>query len=301
MVNSFAPTEVIRPKSLAEAARILFENQGGTAKIVAGNTFLYDLAGHEGLADVKLLLDLSNLGLSFIKQSDIGVNVGAYTTFAEVANSPLARGGGRGIEALWECCSKITPPQVRNMGTVGGSLCSGVPFFDFPTTALALEPEITVYSTTGERKYSARDHFIDYFQTAVREDEVLTEVSFFFSPIRRKSASSFAKLGRTEVDFAVVNVACYLELEQNDECAVCRIALGSIANVPVRWQELENHLLGKKISTDVISKAIREIKVGLNPTPMVHATSEYKKMVIPIVARDCLMETIRRIEVYRAN
>jgi CO/xanthine dehydrogenase FAD-binding subunit len=301
MVNSFAPSAVIRPKTLAEAAQILFENRGGSARIVAGNTFLYDLAGHEGLTDVKLLLDLSNLGLSFIRQFGSGVKIGAYTTFTEVANSPLALVERRGLDALWECCSKITPPQVRNMGTVGGSLCSGVPFFDFPTTALALEPEITAYSMTGERKYSAREHFIDYFQTAVREDEVLTEVSFSYSLTRRKSASSFAKLGRTEVDFAVVNVACYLELEDDDECAVCRIVLGSVANTPVRWQELENHLLGKKISAEVLTKAIREVKVDLNPMPMVHATSEYKKMVIPIVARDCLLETIHRIECLSVN
>lgn len=294
MSGSFSPTQVIRPASLSEAARILSENPEGVARIVAGNTFLYDLAAHGGLTEVKLLLDLSELGLSFVKKSVDGVVIGSYTTFGQVANSPLRNDGPAGLEALWECCSKITPPQVRNMGTIGGSLCAGVPFFDFPTSALALEPEITAYSTNAERKYNARDHFVDYFQTAIREDEILTEV--FFPYTRRKSGSAFVKLGRTEVDFAVVNAASFLELAQNNECEVCRIAVGSVANTPIRWKELENFLIGKKISEDLISKAVHEIKFGLNPTPMPQASSEYKKLVVPVIVRDCLTEALHRIE-----
>ncbi len=292
--SSFSPRQVIRPASLAEAAQILFENKGGAARIVAGNTFLYDLAAHGGLTEVKLLLDLSQLGLSFLRKSDDGVVIGAYTTFGQIANSHLRHNGQAGLEALWECCLKITPPQVRNMGTIGGSLCAGVPFFDFPTSALALEPEITAYSMNGERKYNARDHFSDYFQTAIKEDEILTELSF--RTAREKSGSAFAKLGRTEVDFAVVNAASYLELDRNNECEACRIALGSVASTPVRWRELETFLVGKKISENLISKAVREIKFGLNPTPMIQASSEYKKLVIPIVVRDSLHEAFRRVE-----
>jgi aerobic carbon-monoxide dehydrogenase medium subunit len=292
--GSFSPSLVLQPSSIDEALKMLGEN-GDAARIVAGNTMIHDLAGHGALANVQVLIDISNLGLSYLK-NDGTLKVGAATTFTTISESPLAY--IKGLEALGECASKITPPQVRNMGTIGGSLCSGVPFLDMPTAIVALDPIMVVQSRSGSRRIESDSFFIDYFQTAVGQDEILVELEFRqHSDLNLAAGSSFAKMGRTEVDFAIVNVSTYLEVrEDGKECVSARVALGAVANTPIRWKELEANLIGRRLSLDGILSAIKETKVSIEPTPMIHASPEYKKLIIPVLARDSLFKSLSRIE-----
>ena len=287
----FRPRYLVRPSSVTEAVEILSKNDG-RARLVAGDTTLYDLAQHGGLDDVETLVDISGLGLDYVRDKEDEIEVGAATTFSKLAAFNLHR--RHGLQALFETARKITPPQVRNMGTIGGSLCTGIPFLDMPTTALALGGVITAISPRGERQIKSGDLFVDYFQTAIEPDEVLTSVSFPYSS--SKTGSSFIKLGRVTVDFAVVNVASYVALDRDKKCIDARVALGAVANTPIRWNTLEQKILGKMVEKELIVSTMNETKVDFEPSESLGAPTEYKKLVIPKLVRDSLLESLKRAE-----
>ncbi len=274
---------------MLEAAKILSEKHG-TARLVAGATTLYDLAQNEGLDDVKTLIDVSRLGLDYIIESDNGLKIGAATTFSEIAGYELSP--KRGLDALFETAAKITPPQVRNMATMGGALCCGIPFLDMPTTVLALGDEIEACSVRGTRKIHPKNHFLDYFQTSIEADEILTSVRFPYS--MGKAGSSFVKLGRVSIDFAVVNVASLIVLDESGECKEARVALGAVATTPIRWETLEKKLVGTRLNHDVIVNLMKEHRIDFEPSPSLHAPDEYKKLVIPKLVRDSLLGSVGR-------
>jgi aerobic carbon-monoxide dehydrogenase medium subunit len=285
----FNPEQVRRPASVDEAV-VLLKEGNGTARLVAGDTTLYDLAQHGGLDDVKTLIDLSRLGLSFVQDNEKELVVGAMTTFSELENTKSI--APRGLHALFETAAKITPPQVRNMATIGGSLCSGIPFFDMPTTVLALDGVIHTRSPRGERSIGADDFFVDYFQTAIEFDEIVTAVHF---PYAEQGSSSFVKLGRVTVDFAVVNVTTFLSLDRNGKCAFARIALGAVANTPIRWKTLEDKLVGSELTNEFIIGAVNESRLDFDPLPTLGAPSDYKRLVIPKLVRNSLLESLTRL------
>jgi carbon-monoxide dehydrogenase medium subunit len=286
----FNPEQVRKPASVDEAVIMLKEGDG-SARLVAGYTTLYDVVQHGGLDDVKTLIDGSGLGLSFIEEKDRELVVGAMTTFSQLESGNKSI-QSRGLHALFETAAKITPPQIRNMATIGGSLCSGIPFFDMPTTVLALGGVIYTKSPRGERRIAADDFFVDYFQTVIEFDEIVTAIHFPF--LEHESSSSFIKLGRVTVDFAVVNVATFLSLDRNGKCVLNRIALGAVANTPIRWKSLEAKLLERRLTKESIVEAVNETQLDFEPLPTLGAPSGYKKLVAPRLVRNSLLESLSR-------
>jgi CO/xanthine dehydrogenase FAD-binding subunit len=285
----FNPEQLLRPASVDEAVDIL-KRENGAARLVAGDVTLYDLAQHGGLDDVRTLIDMSKLGLSFIEDHENELVVGATTTFSELET--MRSKPARGLDALFETAAKITPPQVRNMATIGGSICSGIPFFDMPTAVLALGGVIHTRSPRGERSIASDSFFVDYFQTAIEFDEIVTSIHF---PYTEHGCSSFVKLGRVTVDFAVINVATWLSFDQKGKCIENRIALGALANTPVRWKSLEEKLVGKELTPEYIINTVKESKLDLEPLPTLGAPSDYKKLVAPKLVRDSLLESLNRV------
>ncbi len=305
-MSTFNPATFARPANIKEAAKILSE-EGSRARVVAGNTTLYELARQGGLSDVGILVDISKLGLSYIREeedddptydsqssfSSTTLHIGAATTFSKMAESRLL--AKPSYYALKESAMKITPPQVRNMGTIGGSACSGIAFYDMPPVLLALDSKMKVFSsTTGEKTIAAKDFFVDYFMTALSPEELLTEVVVEDKP---RSGSSFIKLGRTSVDFAVVNVAVRITLDESMRViSDARIGIGAISNVPVCANEASQMMIGQVASPELIrSAATLAGSVVEEPVPSVHGSSKYKKKVIPVLVRDALFSALDRI------
>lgn len=284
----YNPEQLLRPTSIKETVEIL-SKENGSARLVAGDTTLYDLAQHSGLDDVKTLVDISKLGLSYIKQNERDLEVGATTTFSELELSKL--NVGKGTQALFETAAKITPPQVRNMATIGGALCSGIPFLDMPATVLALDAEICTMSVRGERKIKSSEFFVDYFQTAVEPDEIVTSIKF---PLEDRSSSAFLKLGRVTIDFAILNVAAWIARNDDGTCRKARIALGAIANTPIRWKSLEGALVGKSLSEQDVIGLVEKANFDFEPLPSLGAPVEYKKLVIPKITKNVILECIKR-------
>jgi carbon-monoxide dehydrogenase medium subunit len=295
-MTHYNPLEVFRPSSSAEAVTLL-NSLGSSVRLVAGNTTLYEFARQGALADVVQLIDMERLGLNYVRRDPDSQElcIGAMTTFSQMTISPLL--GDPFYHAIPEAASKITPPQIRNTGTMGGSLCSGIPFYDMPPAVLALSGKVKAMSVKGERLININDFFQDYFVTALSPGEMVLEVRFPRPP--QNSASSFRKLGRTSVDFAVVNVATFLSVDPSSgKVSDARIALGAVSNVVTRAREAENVLIGRELDADskTIQEASEAAAADLEPSPSVHASSSYKKRVIPVIVRDTLMQTSSKLK-----
>jgi len=286
----YNPTVLERPSSINEAAQLL-KKWGSKARIVAGNTTIYELANQGGLDDVDTVIDLSKLNLNYITRYDGSLHIGAMTRFVELASSNLT--GNDSYFAAKEAAMKLTPPQIRNMATIGGSACSGIPFYDMPVTLLAIDAEFHATSSDeGERTIKAEDFFIDYFVTTLRAEELLTEI---VCPNKERSSSSFVKLGRTTIDFALVNAAVNITLEpKRNRMSEVRIALGAVAATPIRAKSAEDFLIGQEPSRENIIKAA-SLGLDFEPSPSLHASSKYKKRVIPILVRDALFAAVNRV------
>ncbi len=284
----YAPNTLLRPKSVEEAVTQL-KKWGQSARLVAGHTTLYELERGGALGDVQCLIDVSRLGLDYITLETSGIQIGAATTFSDLAKSPLLESPE--YFAVKETAGKITPPQIRNVGTLGGSICSGIPFYDMPTTLLALDAEVKVASADGALVLPIDDFFIDYFVTALSPESLVTGVEIARSTI---TGSSFTKIGRISADFAVVNAAARVQLDSHRRNIVSvRVALGAVARTPIRAVEAERVLQGKETSKSVVQLA-SSLAIPFDPTPSIHASSEYKKMVTPILVRDVLCSAIKR-------
>lgn len=285
----FDPSNLLRPKSIEEALLEL-KKQAGRARIVGGNTTLYELARQGALADVETLIDLGSLGLDYVKYSDRQFVIGCSTTLAEIAGSNTIRNSPCAF-ALSECAGKITPPQVRNMATIGGAICSAIPFYDMPTVLYSLDAKVRVLSLDrGTRELDMDSFFVDYFVTSLAPDEMVVEI---IVPNFSNNFSAFRKLGRTSADFAVVNAAARLGYdEETNRIVSARISLGAITSTPIRAKESEELLIGSAPNEKLIQEASRIALNGTEPTPSIHASSEYKKKIAAVLVRDVITSAL---------
>ena len=290
-------TQVARPTSVEEATELL-DQWGPTSRLVAGNTTIYEMARQGALADVDKLIDVMGLGLSYIKEDGVVLRIGSTTTFIEMAKSPLLEDPS--VFVVRETARKITPPQVRNMGTIGGAASSGIPFYDMPTSLLAVGARMKVYSKdAGERTIGVDDFFVDYFVTALSPKDLITE---FEIPFVRNSGSAFVKIGRTAVDFAMVNASARVTLDDSkSRIAGARVAIGAVAGRPVRATATEQVLSGATITKEKVAEAAKEAASNIDPTPSVHASANYKKKIIPVAVRDALLASIDRARTQKSK
>ncbi len=283
----YNPIYLDRPKDLGEALEILSEFRG-KAKLVGGNTSIYQVSRDDSLADIERLIDLSRLGLSYIRKEEDGIKIGATTTFSEISISPEFTSAR--FLSLNEMTNKITP-QVRSAATIGGALCCGVPYYDMPTVILGLGAMLKIKSVERDRVINIDDFFVDSGITAISPDEILFEVQL---ESHANSGSAFMKIGRVSVDIAMVNCAALVQLDESKtKIESVRISLGAVANTPVRSKEAEQIISGKTISQSKILEAAKA-SANFDPVSSIHASSIYKKRIIPILIRDSLTSAIQR-------
>ncbi|MDA4111113.1 MAG: FAD binding domain-containing protein [Thaumarchaeota archaeon] len=308
----FNPIELRKPSTLLEAVSDL-ATYGFDARIIAGNTALYELAAQGGLDDVHILIDSSRLGLDYIRSGTDGrLHVGATTTFSQLAKNKHCLQGRNA--ALGEAASRISPPQIRNMGTIGGSISIGLPFLDMPVTLLALDAEINVMSKDGRKTIKIDDFFVDYFTTALNPEDLITEIVFpeedgssekkeeerGGNSQRSVGFSAFIKIGRTTVDFAVINCAVCLEIERHESKSKsplvekARVALGCVGNKPIRRRDIEALLENSELNRATIESAAL-LPVDFEPSPSIHASPSYKKKMITVSVREALYTLLDRM------
>jgi aerobic carbon-monoxide dehydrogenase medium subunit len=271
-----AEFDYVAPESLDQALTALREG-GEDAKVLAGGHSLLPLMKLR-LAAPTLLVDLRKVpGLSGIERENGTVRIGAMTRHVEVANAGLGLPSAAAVT--------IADPQVRNRGTIGGSLAHGDPASDMPAILLAAEGAVTVRGQSGQREVAAADLFQDYLTTAVGEDEVLTEVRF---PALDGYGFGYQKFNRRQEDWAMVAVCAYVKRAGDGSCEDVRIGLTHMGSTPLRATAAEEALRGQALEARSIAAAADQAAEGTEPPADLNASADYKRHLARVLCRRAL-------------
>ncbi len=276
------------PKSLAEASRLLAQF-GGEGKILAGGHSLVPLMKLR-LAAPKHVIDIGRIAeLLYVREDNGNLQIGALTTHYQVESSELLK---TKCPLLPETAREIGDAQVRNKGTLGGSLAHADPAADWPAAVLALDAEIKAVSTRGERWIPAKEFFVDLLATALKSDEILTAVRVPSLP--SKGGDAYVKLHQPASGFAVVGVAARVVL--NEKGTVERVSVGvtGVAQKAYRASAAEAALLGKSPSSKRLEEAAAHAAEGVDPNSDLFASAEYRAHLARVYARRALEKALER-------
>jgi carbon-monoxide dehydrogenase medium subunit len=270
------PFDYVAPESLEETIQALADG-GEDAKLLAGGHSLIPLMKLR-LAAPSLLVDLRRVpGLHGIARQDGGWRIGAMTPHAELEHTPE-------LSLVSEAAGTIADPQVRNRGTIGGSLAHGDPASDLPAVMLVCEAEITAQGPDGERTLSAGELFQDYMETALQPTEVVTAVRL---PALDDWGFGYEKFNRRSEDWAMVAVSALVR-RSGDTCEDVRVGLTNMGSVPLRAAAVEEALRGQPLSADSIEQAAAQAAEGTEPPSDLNASSEYKRHLARVLCRRAL-------------
>jgi aerobic carbon-monoxide dehydrogenase medium subunit len=263
------------PESLDEAISLL--SQGGEdAKLLAGGHSLIPLMKVR-LAAPSMLVDLRKVpGVRGFDSDDSLLRIGAMTPHAQLAE---AKAG-----LLAETAGMIADQQVRNRGTIGGSLAHGDPASDLPAVVLAAEGSVVLRGPGGEREVAAAELFRDYLTTAVGADEVMTEVRV---PKLSHYGFGYRKFNRRAEDWAMVGV-CALVKDASGTCEDVRIGLTHMGSVPLRASAAEDALRGQPLDRERIAQAAEQAAEGTSPPGDLNASPDYKQHLARVLTRRAL-------------
>jgi len=282
----FRPSEYFAPVSIMETIKLL-EQHGEKSWLIAGGTDLLV----EKDPRVEVLIDITGLGLDYIKSDSQGVRIGATTTFAAIAASPALQKNPYVV--LAEAARQVGTPQTRNVATIGGNICHAVPSADSAPALLILEATLNIVGSSGERVVNIVDFFLDVRKDALSKHELLTEIQLPVLPAR--TGTAFTKKGRVAVaDLAVVNVAVRVTLNDDDTCQKARIALGAVAPVPLRARKAEAMLEGEKPREELLEKVAAQAAEEIKPISDVRSSAKYRKTLSQVLVARALREAVAR-------
>ena len=283
-----AAFEYIAPQSLDEAVRALAAH-GEEAKLLAGGHSLLPLLKLR-LATPKLLIDLTKIpGLNKISQEDDKIVVGALATHYQIESSELLKAK---CPLLPQTARAIGDVQVRNCGTIGGSLTHADPSADWPAAILALEGELKLLGPKGERRIAADEFFLGTMTTAIEPTEILTEVRVPVSS--RRCGSAYLKMAQQASGFAVVGVAVWLRLAQNGRCEDIGVGVTGLSEKPFRAQAIEERLRGNKLTPKLIEESFADVAEGRDPLEDLHVSAKFRAHLAQVYAFRAVEEAAKR-------
>jgi aerobic carbon-monoxide dehydrogenase medium subunit len=283
-----APFEYYAPKSVEEALR-LAERHGDEAKFLAGGHSLLPLMKLR-LASPRFVIDLGRLrDLSYIRLAGDHIAIGAMTSHATVAASELLH---EKCPLLAETASEISDVQVRNRGTMGGSLAHADPGGDYPAAVLALDAQIVSVSSRGTRTIPATEFFVDLLTTQLQPGEILTEVRV--PVLHASTGTAYRKLHQAASGFAVVGAAARVTV--NKDGVIERVALGitGLGAKAFRATRTEEMLLGAKSARPLIAQAAQHAGDGVEALADMHASAEYRTAMAAVYAERALDRAVAR-------
>ncbi len=286
-----ASFEYESPTTVAEAVSLL-QQYGEDAKIIAGGQSLVPLLNLR-LARPGYLIDINRVKeLDYIRSVNGGLAIGAMTRQRAVERSEVVAGQ---CPLLREAVLLMSHPQIRNRGTIGGSLAHADPSAELPAVMVALDAQFTAVGPQGKRTIAAEDFFVAYLTTALEAGELLTEVSLPAWPVR--TGWSFVEISRRRGDFALVGVAVTLTLDPSKKvCQGARIVLTGVGGAPVRRQQAEQMLAGQEPSDARFDLAGLAAAEGLDPDSDIHASAQYRKSVAAVVVQRALRTALKRVK-----
>lgn len=280
----------VLPESLGEASKFLRDHRED-ARIIAGGTDLMVQLRRRGpgAEGPRWLVDITHIpGLGYIRAEGGVIRIGAMTTHAEIARSPLIR---ERAPLLAEACAAIGSPQIRARGTIGGNVMNASPAADSIPALAALSAKVRMAGAAGTRDVAISDILAGPYETAVDPGEVLVEV--YFDALTASCRSAFVKLGRREaLAIARLSVAAVIELDGAGRVAKVSIAPGACLPMPSRVASAEKVLIGKVPDEDTVKSAAREVAEEMVRKTGVRWSTEYKKPVVEALARRAIWKAL---------
>jgi carbon-monoxide dehydrogenase medium subunit len=258
----------------------------GEGKLIAGGHSLIPVMKLR-LSQPAMLIDIGRIPeLSGIRSKDGSIEIGAGTVHHDVATSKMLQ---KECPMIAETAATIGDPQVRNRGTLGGSLAHSDPSADYPAAMLALDADIHIKGPKGARVVKARDFFRGLFTVDLAADEIIVAVRF--APVK---AGAYAKLYQRASHFAIVGVAAALDVSTGTITSA-RIGLTGASSHATRLTEVEQALAGKEASAKSIETAVRAAGATLDDINAdIHASKEYRRAMIPVFAERAITKALAR-------
>ena len=277
-----AKFDYARPQSLEDAVALLGAHQGD-AKVIAGGQSLMPMLAFR-LAAPRLLVDIGGIpNLKEIKVSSAGVQLGALVRWRDIENDArLASAHPLLVEAV----RHVAHYQIRNRGTVGGSLAHADPAAELPGIAVACDAEITVVGRAGQRTIAARDFFTGPLTTALQADDVIVGLRLPAWPGQRRWA--FEEFSRRKGDFAMAGIALFYDCDADGRAVDPHIAAIGVSSCPIRLKEAERDLAGHVLDSRVVRQVARVATNGIVMNDDIHAPADYRRALLIVLLERAL-------------
>ena len=279
--------EYFAPTTVAEAVDLLAKH-GDDAKVLAGGHSLIPLMKLR-LAQNQVVVDLGKISsMNYINERDGGLAIGAMTTYTQLEGSELVKSRA---PVLAEAAGMVADPQVRNMGTIGGSLAHADPAGDLPAVALALGAQLVTSSTGDHRSIGIDDFFVELLTTSLMPGEVLTEI--IIPGLASGTGSAYAKFGNKASRYAIVGVAAIVTVS-GGTCRDAKIGVTGAGPKPTRATESENALRGSRLDDAAIRGAAARAGAGIDFNDDIHASGEYRAHLTTVYAERAIRTAVSR-------
>ena len=284
-----APFDYFSPATVEEALALLVEH-GGDAKPLAGGQSLIPAMNFR-LARPAVLVDLNRIAeLAYVRAASGGVAIGAMTRQRAVERSDDV---ARAAPLVAEAMPSIAHPQIRNRGTMGGSIAHADPSAELPAVMLALDARFRAKSATGERSIPAGEFFKGMLETALAPGELLVEIAVPQLPAR--SGTAFLEMARRHGDYALVGIAVIVTLDPRGRCKAARLSLLSVGDGPVLATEAGKVLAGQNPSEELLRAAADAAATrDVDPPSDIHASAAYRRQLVAVLTRRALARAFER-------
>jgi carbon-monoxide dehydrogenase medium subunit len=263
-----------RPETLADAVKLL-AGAGGDAKVIAGGQSLMPMLAFR-LAAPKLLVDIGRLqGLKQINISPDGIELGALVRWRDIEDNEML---ARAHPLLAETVRHVAHYQIRNRGTVGGSIAHADPAAEMPGIALTCDATVRVMGSSGDRIIAAADFFTGPLMTALSSDEVI--VSVRLPPWKLQRRWAFKEFARRKGDFALAGVALFYDTDAHGRALAPHIGAIGVSSTPVRLKACEAALEGRQVDAEAIARVASLAAEGLEVHDDIHAPADYRRALL---------------------
>jgi len=284
-----AQFDYVRAHTLDEALTLLAQNED--AKILAGGHSLIP-AMKLRLAMPPLLIDIAPIkDLSYIREEDGQIRIGAMTSHYQIESSDLLK---KICPLLPECAGHIGDVQVRNKGTIGGSVAHSDPGGDWPAAIIALNAEMVAASKNGERSIKADDFFIELMTTALEPGEILREIRI--NKPSGRTGQAYVKMHHPASGFAVVGVAVSLKLEGNGKCENASIGITGVSSKAYRATAVQSALTGSKVDDQTTATAAAHAADGVDINGDLFASEDYRRHLAQVYTRRAIQAAASRVK-----
>ena len=284
-----APFKYIAAQSLEQALALKAE-YGDDARFLAGGQSLVPTLNFR-LTQPAALIDINPLTMcAGVQRAQSGrLRIGALTRYRQLERDPAT---ARDLPLMREALPHIAHPQIRNRGTIGGNLAHADPASEMPAVVLALAGKLRAQSRRGERWIAASDFFVGALATALEVDEMLVEVEL--PGVQPRSGDCFMEVARRRGDFALVGVACAVQLDENDRCVAARIALCNAGDTPILAEDAGASLAGELINSSAVDQAVDLVQRAIDPGGSVHASKEFQRHLAGVLTKRALTKANER-------